>query len=164
MVEPGGFQCAGDWPYFSLPTVSMWQHHIKLLWGWHNGKTSVWKICFWHSTGRLVCSFLSQYLWMFSFVCFLYIGLYGQVSVCVCVRVCVSWYACVSDLEGFYGTSVTLAASAQHHSEWALVGRYVGGKYTETYFYRTECDPNKGLESSLEQQQHQYIVSTLSLN
>ncbi len=86
------------------------------------------------------------------------------VCVCVCVCVCVSWYACVSDLEGFYGTSVTLAASAQHHSEWALVGRYVGGKYTETHFYRTECDPNKGLESSLEQQQHRYIVSTLSLN
>lgn len=72
--------------------------------------------------------FLSPYLWMFSFVHFLNIGLYRHISVCVQVDM----HVCL-DFGGFYGTSVTLPASVLHHVEWALVGRYVGGEYTETH-------------------------------
>uniref|UniRef100_A0A3P9BTZ9 Kinesin family member 6 n=1 Tax=Maylandia zebra TaxID=106582 RepID=A0A3P9BTZ9_9CICH len=48
---------------------------------------------------------------------------------------------------------VTLAASVQHHAQSVLGGRYVGGKYTQRHFHGTLCDPNKSLESSLEEQQ-----------
>lgn len=111
---------------------------------------------------------LSVHLCLSIYGCFLLCVFWILASMDTLVWVCVSWYACVSDFGGFYGTSVTLAASAQHHSEWVLVGRYVGGKYTETHFYRIPRDPNKGLESRLEarRQQHQYIVSAVlvSLN
>lgn len=67
--------------------------------------------------------------------------------VCVCVR-------------GFYGTSVTLAASVLHHAEWVLVGKHEGDKYAGTHLCSIPHDKNKSLESSSEarQQQPQYIV------